>query len=351
MTDGHPSEAHPDESAMRLAIDESTAAVGLSSPNPPVGAVIVAPDGTVVGRGHTQEAGGPHAEVMALADAGAAASGATAVVTLEPCDHTGRTGPCSTALLDAGIARVVYALDDPTPTAAGGARRLADAGVAVTGGVLAADAASGPLRQWLFRQRHGRPFVTVKLAETLDGRIAAPDHTSRWITGTDARARAHRQRAEVDAIVVGTGTVLADDPSLTARTPAGELAPRQPIRVVMGRRDLPPQARITDDVAPLRHLRTHDPAEVVAALDDALWVLVEGGPAIIGAFLAADLVDEIEAYIAPVVLGAGASSVAIPGVTTLTDAHRFTLTTAEQLGGDALLRLTRAESDGSARPG
>lgn len=331
-----------DATAMRLAIDESRAAVGLSSPNPPVGAVIIGPDGTVVGSGHTQPAGGPHAEIQALADAGPAAAGATAVVTLEPCNHTGRTGPCSAALIEAGVARVVYALDDPNPAAAGGAHRLAGAGIAVTGGVLAGEAAGGPLRAWLFRQRHGRPFVTVKIAETLDGRIAAPDGTSQWITGSAARDRAHAQRAEIDAIVVGTGTVLADDPALTARTPDGALRARQPVRVVMGERDIPPAARVRDGTAPLRHSRTHDPATVLAGLDEALWVLVEGGPSVAGAFLAADLVDEIEAYLAPTVLGAGAPSLAVPGVTTLTDARRFTFTGADMLGEDVLLRLTRA---------
>ncbi|RPA20054.1 bifunctional diaminohydroxyphosphoribosylaminopyrimidine deaminase/5-amino-6-(5-phosphoribosylamino)uracil reductase RibD [Gordonia sp. OPL2] len=326
---------------MHLAIDESRHAQGKSSPNPPVGAIILAADGTIVGRGHTQPPGGPHAEVMALADAGSAARGGTAVVTLEPCDHTGRTGPCSKALIDAGISAVYFASDDPNPAAAGGARTLRDAGVAVAGGVEASAAAAGPLRAWLFRQRHGRPFVTAKLASTLDGRIAAPDGTSQWITGEPARARAHRQRAALDAIVVGTGTVIRDDPALTARYDDGRLRPHQPTRVVMGLRDIPSGARVTDDCAPLRHVRTHDPADVLEALRDFLWVLVEGGPAIIGAFLAAGLVDEIEAYLAPVILGAGASSVDIAGAHTLTDARRFSLTAVETLGDDVVLRLSR----------
>lgn len=327
--------------AMRLAIDESRQAQGTSSPNPPVGAVILAPDGTVVGRGHTQPVGGPHAEVMALRDAGLATAGATAVVTLEPCNHTGRTGPCSQALLAAGVAAVHYAVGDPNPAAAGGAQTLRESGVTVVGGVEETAAELGPLRGWLFRQRHGRPFVTVKIASTVDGRIAAPDGTSQWITGAAARERVHAQRARLDAIVVGTGTVLADDPSLTARKPNGELYSHQPIRTVMGHRDLLADARVTDGQAPYRHVRTHDPAELLAALDDALWVLVEGGPAIIGAFLAADVVDEIEAYLAPTVLGAGASSVDTPDVTTLTDARRFAVTDVERLGDDVLIRMGR----------
>ena len=198
------------EAALALAVDESVAARGVSTPNPPVGAVILDRDGAVVGRGRTAPAGGPHAEVVALADAGEAARGGTAVVTLEPCDHTGRTGPCTQALIAAGIGRVAYAAADPNPLAAGGAHTLRAAGIEVIH--LATE--PWPLTEWLFRQRHGRPVVTVKLAATVDGRIAAPDGTSRWITGPQARgAGARRKRAQLDAIIVGTGTVVADDPA------------------------------------------------------------------------------------------------------------------------------------------
>ncbi|MEE4022972.1 bifunctional diaminohydroxyphosphoribosylaminopyrimidine deaminase/5-amino-6-(5-phosphoribosylamino)uracil reductase RibD [Gordonia sp. PKS22-38] len=324
---------------MHLAIDESRRAQGISSPNPPVGAVIIAQDGTVLGRGFTQPPGGPHAEVMALASAGAGARGAIAVVTLEPCDHTGRTGPCTAALRDAGVVAVYYAIDDPNPRAAGGAGTLRDAGLRVVGGVEAAAVAAGPLRPWLFRQRTGRPMVTAKIASGVDGRVAAPDGTSQWITGEPARRRAHRQRARLDAIVVGTGTVWRDDPALTARDEDGGLLPHQPARVVMGFRDLPAGARIADDAAPTRHFRTHEPADVLAGLEDALWVLVEGGPSVIGAFLAAGLVDEIEVYLAPLVLGAGAASVEVPGVESLADANRFSLVSVETLGDDVLIRL------------
>ncbi|MGW0035626.1 bifunctional diaminohydroxyphosphoribosylaminopyrimidine deaminase/5-amino-6-(5-phosphoribosylamino)uracil reductase RibD [Gordonia sp. NB41Y] len=324
--------------AMRLAIDESAGALGLSRPNPSVGAVILADDGTEIARGHTQRAGGPHAEVMALRAAGSAARGATAVVTLEPCNHTGRTGPCAQALIDAGVATVVYAVGDPNPTASGGAARLRDAGIEVIAGLGERDAMSGPLRGWLFRQRHGRPLVTAKLAATLDGRIAAPDGTSQWITGARARARVHRQRAQLDAIIVGTGTVVRDDPALTARLPDGALADRQPIRVAMGHRDIHADARITSSAAgDFRHVRSHDPADVLAALPDTTWVLVEGGPRIIGAFLDAGLVDEIEAYVAPTVLGAGQSAIDRAAVTTLSDASRLRLAAVERIGDDVLL--------------
>ncbi|MGC4932405.1 bifunctional diaminohydroxyphosphoribosylaminopyrimidine deaminase/5-amino-6-(5-phosphoribosylamino)uracil reductase RibD [Gordonia sp. DT30] len=325
--------------AMREAIAESRGALGLSTPNPAVGALLIAPDGSEIARGHTQRAGGAHAEIEALRAAGAAARGATAVVTLEPCNHTGRTGPCADALIDAGVGRVVYAVGDPDPTASGGADRLRDAGVEVIAGIGADGARRGPLRGWLFRQRYGRPLVTVKIAATLDGRIAAPDGTSQWITGPQARARVHRQRAELDAIIVGTGTVLTDDPALTARRPDGSLHERQPVRIAMGERAIPATARIRDAaVSEFRHVSSHDPADVLAALPEATWVLVEGGPGIIGAFLDAGLVDEMESYVAPKVLGAGPSAVERVGAITLTDAADMRLAGVEQIGPDVLIR-------------
>lgn len=333
----------PIEQAMALAVDASRAAQGLSSPNPPVGAVILDAGGTVVGAGHTQAAGGPHAEVMALRQAGEAARGGTAVVTLEPCNHTGRTGPCTEALIAAGVARVHFAVPDPNPAAAGGAARLAAAGIDVIARTGEAIARRGPLRLWLFRQDQGRPFVTVKIASTLDGRIAAPDGTSQWITGPVARAHAHAQRALLDAIVIGTGTALADDPSLTARREDGTLYARQPARVVLGTREVPNTARLRDGTAPLVQVRSHDPRDVFAALPEALWVLVEGGPRIIGAFLAADVVDQVQAYQAPILLGDGAPAVLDRSVTTLTQAHRFRRESVTELGPDLLTTFGRVD--------
>ncbi|GAA4739766.1 bifunctional diaminohydroxyphosphoribosylaminopyrimidine deaminase/5-amino-6-(5-phosphoribosylamino)uracil reductase RibD [Gordonia alkaliphila] len=328
------------EQAMATAIAASQAAVGVSSPNPPVGAVILDADGAVVGVGHTQPVGGPHAEVMALRQAGPAARGGTAVVTLEPCNHTGRTGPCAQALLDAGVAEVRYAVADPNPQASGGAAALAAAGVTVAGGLGEADARRGPLRHWLFRQEHGRPFVTAKIAATLDGRIAAPDRTSQWITGPQSREHAHARRAQLDAIVIGTGTALADDPSLTARRPDGTLHTHQPTRVVLGTRDLPPDAGLRDGAAPLVQVHSHDPRDVLAALPDALWILVEGGPGIVGAFLAAELVDEVQVYLAPTILGAGHSAVHDATVTTLSQAHHLRRESVTELGEDLLITLS-----------
>lgn len=325
--------------AMGLALAESRAARGLSTPNPPVGAVILDADGQVAGVGHTSRAGGPHAEVNALAAAGERARGGTAIVTLEPCAHTGRTGPCTEALLAAGVARVAFAVADPNPAAAGGGGRLRAAGVEVVGGVLAAEVAAGPLREWLFRLRAGRPYVTVKFAATLDGRIAAPDGTSRWITGPVARERVHRVRAELDAIIVGTGTVLADDPSLTARLTDGGLSPRQPRRIAAGLRDVPAAAALRGPGGEFSHVRSRDPHDVLAACGDAVNVQVEGGATLIGAFLTAGLADRVEAYLAPTLLGAGTNAVTAPTVTTLADAFRLCRESVVELGDDLLVTL------------
>lgn len=310
-------------------------------PNPRVGCVLLAPDGARLAEGWHEGAGTPHAEAAALAAArraGVDVRGATAVVTLEPCDHTGRTGPCSVALRDAGIGRVVHALDDPNPTAAGGAARLRAAGVDVLGGVRAAEAAE-LVTVWAFAVRAGRPFVTLKLAATLDGRVAAADGTSRWITGPAARSHAHGVRAEVDAIAVTTGTVLADDPELTARTAGGGLAAHQPLRVVVGRREVPSGARVRGAGGELVHVRSHDPAELLATLAarDVRHLLVEGGPALAGALLRASLVDEVHAYVAPVLLGAGPAVVPDLGIGTLADAVRLDTVSVEVLGPDVLV--------------
>ena len=206
----------------------------LADPNPRVGCVLVTVDGRIVGEGWHRGAGTPHAEVVALRAAGSDAAGATAFVTLEPCNHQGRTGPCVQALLRAGVRRVVYGQTDPNRPAAGGAAALAAGGVDVLGGVRAGEATQ--LNEaWTFSVTRGRPFVTWKVAGTLDGRTAAADGTSMWITGPQAQLDVHRLRADCGAIVVGTGTVLADGPRLTVRSPDGRKAARQPVRVVVGR--------------------------------------------------------------------------------------------------------------------
>ncbi|MHA4849820.1 bifunctional diaminohydroxyphosphoribosylaminopyrimidine deaminase/5-amino-6-(5-phosphoribosylamino)uracil reductase RibD [Rhodococcus sp. MSC1_016] len=341
----HENSAADLDAAMLIAIGAAESARGFTSPNPAVGAVVLDAGGRIAGVGMTQPPGGPHAEVVALREAGDAARGGTVVVTLEPCNHHGRTGPCSTALIEAGVVAVHYAVADPNPEAAGGAETLAAAGVAVASGLRAQEVERGPLRAWLHRQRTGRPHITWKYAATLDGRSAAADGTSKWITGPDARARVHADRAKLDAIVVGTGTVLADDPRLTARLPDGSLAAHQPLRVVVGRTELPARARVLDDSAPTLLLRTHDVNDVVAALAEYTDVLLEGGPRLAGAFLAAGRVDRIQAYLAPLVLGAGRPAVSEAGVSTIDGALRFHHESVETIGPDLLLSLIPALSE------
>jgi len=333
----------PELGALRRAFELARRGPG-NDPNPQVGCVLLAPDGSTLGEGWHRGAGTPHAEVAALADAAARGNdvhGATAVVTLEPCDHTGRTGPCSVALIEAGIARVVVSVDDPDPVASGGAARLHAAGVDVVSGVLA-DEGRTLLGPWLHAMRHGRPFVTLKIATTLDGRAAAADGTSRWITSEPARRHAHDLRARVDAIVVGTGTALADDPELTARTADGGLVENQPLRVVVGHRDLPDDARLRGPGGPLLLLRTHSPAQVLDELTgrDVRHVLLEGGPTLAAAFLRDGLVDEVHAYIAPALLGAGLPAVGDLGIATITGALRLAPVSIQHLGPDILVVAT-----------
>ncbi|MBD8505266.1 bifunctional diaminohydroxyphosphoribosylaminopyrimidine deaminase/5-amino-6-(5-phosphoribosylamino)uracil reductase RibD [Hoyosella sp. G463] len=325
--------------AMRRAVEASEQARGRTSPNPPVGAVVLDVAGTIAGVGATQPPGGPHAEVMALREAGERAFGGTLVVTLEPCDHQGRTPPCSKAVIEAGIAQVHYAVDDPMALASGGARTLRRAGVVVTTWHDPSAVARGPLRSWLHRQRTGRPHITYKYAASLDGRCAAEDGSSQWISGSASRARDRLERSRIDAIIVGTGTVLADDPWLTARLPDGSLADHQPARVVVGTRELPPAARVLDDAAPTILVRSREISAVLDALGDRTDVVLEGGPHLAGAFFQAGYIDRITAYVAPMILGAGTPAVVGAGVGNIDQAHRFDCESVEMLGEDVLISL------------
>ena len=329
------------DAAMAAAVEQAEKVKGTTYPNPPVGAVILDADGEIAGVGATEPPGGPHAEVLALRRAGERAAGGTAVVTLEPCNHVGRTPPCVDALLAAQIANVVFAVADPNPVAAGGAARLARAGVAVTAGVGADAVSGGPLREWLHKQRTGMPHVTWKFAASVDGRSAAADGTSRWITGEAARADVHRRRAIADAIVVGTGTVFADDPALTARRPDGSLTEHQPLRVVVGMREISPDATVLNDDSRTMVIRTRDPHEVVQALSDRTDVLVEGGPTLAGAFLRAGVIDRILAYVAPILLGGPITAIDDVGVTSIGQAHRWRFDGVHPVGPDVLLSLVR----------
>jgi diaminohydroxyphosphoribosylaminopyrimidine deaminase / 5-amino-6-(5-phosphoribosylamino)uracil reductase len=327
------------EAAMRLAIDLAEQVKGGTYPNPPVGAVLLDRDGEIAGVGATEPPGGPHAEVVALRRAGERAKGGTAVVTLEPCNHFGRTPPCVDALLAAGLSAVAYAVGDPNPVASGGAARLTEAGVDVRKGVLAEDVAGGPLREWLHKQRTGRPHVTWKFATSVDGRSAAADGSSQWITSEAARADVHRRRAAADAIVVGTGTIFFDDPTLTARLPDGGIAERQPLRVVVGEREISSEARVLNDDSRTMVIRTHDPLEVIQALSDRIDVIVEGGPTLAGAFLRAGVIDRILAYVAPILLGGPIAAVDDVGVLSIAHAQRWRFDGMERIGPDVRLSL------------
>ena len=357
--------------AVRRAVVLSRRALGTTSPNPPVGAVLLDAAGAVAGEGFTRPPGGPHAEVVALQQAGERARGGTAVVTLEPCRHVGRTGPCTEALLEAGVARVVVACADPTADAGGGAQVLRAAGVDVETGVLADEVALGPLEAWLTSRRTRRPFVTWKYAATLDGRSAAADGTSRWITGEASRADVHRLRAEHDAVVAGAGTVLADDPLLDARLPTGRPGPVQPLRVVVDTRGRTPvQARALAGASPAlvatgplqadpgypRRLevatgpdgRVDLPALLKGLQDehDVVSVLLEGGPTLAGSFVRAGLVDRVVAYLAPALLGAGPAALADAGAGTISAAHRLQICEVVRTGEDVRLVL-RPDRKGS----
>ncbi|MFB6583294.1 bifunctional diaminohydroxyphosphoribosylaminopyrimidine deaminase/5-amino-6-(5-phosphoribosylamino)uracil reductase RibD [Streptomyces sp. NPDC056402] len=348
-----------DTRAMRRAIELAARGLGSTSPNPVVGCVITDASGTTVGEGWHERAGGPHAEVHALRAAGEAARGGTAYVTLEPCNHTGRTGPCAQALAGAGITRVVYAVSDPNPQASGGGATLRAAGIDTTAGLLADEAEAGNAA-WLTSVRLGRPHVTWKYAATLDGRSAAADGSSRWISSAESRADVHRLRAEADAVLVGGGTLRADDPHLAVRGVEGAV---QPLRIALdARAALRPTARILDDAAPtllvvgedadtrhlpgveLLRLPLHDGRIGVHDLLTRLFqrgvrsVLLEGGPTLAGAFLEGGAVDRVVGYIAPALLGAGPAALTDAGIKNISGAQRLDITEAVRIGPD--LRIT-----------
>lgn len=363
---------------MALALALGRRGLGQAWPNPAVGCVIVK-EGRVVGRGATQPGGRPHAEVVALAQAGAAAQGATAYVTLEPCSHHGKTPPCADALAAAGVARVVVALTDPDPRVNGqGLARLRAAGIAVVEGVLA-DEARADQSGFLSRIERGRPMVTLKLATSFDGRIATATGESQWITGAQARRAVHALRMRHDAVMIGSGTARADDPALTVR---GLGAPRQPVRVVLSRGlDLPLTGtlartarevplwlvhgeRVAPEIASAWHglgavlievpeVRGQiDVARALQALGTAglTRVFCEGGGALAASLLAEGLVDELVGFTAGLALGAeGRPSVAALGLDRLAQAQRFDLVDVRAVGGNAMHRWRRR--DGRAAGG
>ncbi len=347
---------------MRRALALAARGLGRTAPNPSVGCVIVGGHGHIVGEGFHRRAGLPHAEVEALAKAGKRACGGTAYVTLEPCDHTGRTGPCTRALIHAGIARVVAAVGDPNPRVRGrGLRRLRAAGVVVETGLFEEEARelNGGFFSWITT---GRPRVTLKAAVSLDGRLAASSGDSRWVSGVESRRMAHRLRNQADAVLVGAATVRVDDPELTARIPGG----RDPLRVILdGKLRIPPTARVvrsgtlvvTSPTAPraaetrlcargaevLRLPGHQGRVDLPALLDElgrrnVLELLVEGGGVVHAAFLAAGLGDRLVLFIAPLLIGAaGVPLIALPGGARMAEARRLVAVSTRRLGGDIML--------------
>lgn len=358
------------ETFMKHALSLARQAEGYTSPNPVVGAVVVR-DGQIVGEGYHRRAGTAHAEVEALQSAGAAARGATLYVTLEPCNHHGRTPPCTQAIINAGISQVFYAIGDPNPRVAGGGhQRLAEAGLSVTGGLCAEEARH--LNRFFFHHiTTGRPYVVAKFAASLDGKISTRTGHSQWITGPAAREKGHTLRHMCDAILVGAGTVIADDPQLTTRLPLAEV--RHPLRLVLDSRgriplnarlfqaDLPQHTIVATTTAmPSAHQNAlHQqgvetlilPATATGQVDLTLLLdtlgqrqlvslLVEGGGQTLGSFFEANLVNEVWAFIAPLIIGGQTAPGPVGGFgpATLAEAFHLRQTMIETIDGDFLIR-------------
>lgn len=337
------------EAAMQRALD--LALLGpATGVNPQVGAVILDRDLNIIAEGWHMGAGTPHAEVVALAQLAVIPDGATAVVTLEPCNHTGRTGPCAQALIAAGISRVVFASSDPGDASSGGAQTLRAAGIEVVENVMKAQA-DEQLRVWLTFATQKRPFITLKWASSLDGRAAATDGTSQWISGPESRADSHELRSTVDAILVGTGTVLADNPTLTARKPDGSLYAHQPLRVVVGDRLIPAGSNILNDQAPTLHLQTRDLNQVLISLYEQgiKHVWVEGGPQLASQFVAHNLVDQFIIYLAPMLLGGSRNALGDIAVSSITQAKHLSIDYTMPLGDDILV-VARPKPASGANP-
>ncbi len=315
--------------------------------NPQVGAIILDKDLNIIAEGWHKGAGTAHAEVDALSKLpNGLPEGATAVVTLEPCNHTGRTGPCAVALIEAGISRVVYASKDPGNESANGSKTLLDAGVEVIQGVLEEEADEQSV-VWLTAMKKQRPYITLKWAQTLDGRTAASDKTSKWISGTESREDVHLRRSQLDAILVGTGTVKYDNPDLTARKPDGSRYEHQPLRVVVGNTELAQDLRVFNEDAPTVHLKTHDIQDVLTQLWDRgmRHVLVEGGAQLASEFISLGLFDEILIYQAPLLVGGTNVAVTDIGISTMKDALALEFVEIKKLGPDVFIRAIPKEGN------
>lgn len=325
--------------------------------NPRVGAVLITDSGEIVGEGWHRGSGTDHAEVAAIKDLvrngraaldGPIARGLTAIVTLEPCNHTGKTGPCAQALIEAGVAKVIYATNDPGLNSSGGAATLRDAGVAVESGLLQTEA-DELIRVWATATAQQRPFVTLKYGTSLDGRSAAADGSSKWITGPEARRDVHLRRTEIDAILVGTGTVIADDPELTARQLDGSLYAEQPLRVILGETKLDPAARIFDESegkSKTIQLHTRDLNSALQTLFGmgVRHLMVEGGATVASEFVRHNLVNEFLIYMAPKLIGGPITSLGNLGVANIAQAKELEFIEINQLGPDLVIRASERKN-------
>ena len=321
--------------AMQRAIALSEKGLGKCAPNPIVGAVIIGANGKVVGEGfHDRMSSKDHAEVVAIRSAGDLAKGATIVVTLEPCNHTGSTGPCTQAIIDSGISTVVFAVNDPNTVAAGGADALRAAGIKVVEGVMEKEA-SYANRAWLTKIEKSRPYFVWKVATTLDAKIAASDGTSKWISNDVSRSDVQRLRRQSDAILVGTNTVIVDNPHLI---PRGEFSgySHNPIRIIFGESDLPNDSKVFDDAAETVHVKSRDLNKLVSKLNemDINQVFVEAGSTLASAMVSAGLMDELVIYQAPALLGSGKPFFADDSVSTIENQMLLQHISTEVLAGD-----------------
>ena len=313
--------------------------LGSTGSNPIVGAVVVDSAGKIVGEGFHKS--GPHAEVVALEQAGQLAKSATLFVTLEPCSHQGKTGPCSEAIIKAGIAKVVYAVRDPNLLASGGAKALEAAGIEVEfNSEVAVIAYSN--RAWLHKIKNNRPYFIWKIATTLDGRTAAIDGSSKWITGPESRAEVSKLRAESSAILIGTATALADNPNLIPRD-LGKTRKTNPVRIVMGLREIPLEFNLHNEAAETVFLRSHDFSELLKLCAEREFnqVFVESGSELGTALLKAELIDELIIFQAASLLGSGLSFIGDLGATNIKEKMDFLIRDVAQFGNDLKITLTK----------
>jgi diaminohydroxyphosphoribosylaminopyrimidine deaminase/5-amino-6-(5-phosphoribosylamino)uracil reductase len=336
---------HNIQELMLRAIAMSENGLGRTAPNPIVGALVIDESGKVVGEGfHNRTASPDHAEVVAIKGAGDSAKGATLIVTLEPCNHVGNTGACTDAIIAAGIAKVIYAIKDPNPVATGGHKKLVDAGIEVIAGICEKEAEFSN-RVWLSKIRNNRPYFLWKIAATLDGKVAASDGTSQWITNESSRSDVQVLRRQSDAILVGTNTVKVDNPHLI---PRGDFAgyAANPLRVVCGVAELDSSSHIFDSVAETLHVKSKNLEALVSQLKsrDLNQVLVEAGPTLGSAMVAAGLIDEVVLYLAPSLLGSGKNFLGDLGLSTIKEAKKLELVHSQNFDGDIKLQYLISEA-------